>query len=277
MVEIGKYNSLRVVKDVEHGLYLDGGDKYGEILIPRKYVSEDTKIDDMIDVFVYYDTEDRVIATTEQPYATIGEFAGLQVIDVNKFGAFLDWGLIKDLFVPFREQKAKMQVGKTYVVYIYIDEKSERIVGSAKVENYLDNVPPVYREDQEVDIIVAGISDLGYTCIINSLHKGIIYKNEVFEDLYIGQQAKAYIKKVREDEKIDLYYHKKGLKASEDLSDIVLNRLKDNNGVLNISDKSDSSLIYEEFGVSKKQFKKAVGHLYKQKLISIEKEKITLL
>jgi len=277
MVEIGKYNSLRVVKDVEHGLYLDGGDKYGEILIPRKYVSEDTKIDDMIDVFVYYDTEDRVIATTEQPYATIGEFAGLQVIDVNKFGAFLDWGLIKDLFVPFREQKAKMQVGKTYVVYIDIDEKSERIVGSAKVENYLDNVPPVYREDQEVDIIVAGISDLGYTCIINSLHKGIIYKNEIFEDLYIGQQTKAYIKKVREDEKIDLYYHKKGLKASEDLSDVVLNRLKDNNGVLNISDKSDSTLIYEEFGVSKKQFKKAVGHLYKQKLISIEKEKITLL
>jgi len=277
MVEIGKYNSLRVVKDVEHGLYLDGGDKYGEILIPRKYVSEDTKIDDMIDVFVYYDTEDRVIATTEQPYATIGEFAGLQVIDVNKFGAFLDWGLIKDLFVPFREQKAKMQVGKTYVVYIDIDEKSERIVGSAKVENYLDNVPPVYREDQEVDIIVAGISDLGYTCIINSLHKGIIYKNEIFEDLYIGQQTKAYIKKVREDEKIDLYYHKKGLKASEDLSDVVLNRLKDNNGVLNISDKSDSTLIYEEFGVSKKQFKKAVGHLYKQKLINIEKEKITLL
>jgi len=277
MVEIGKYNSLRVVKDVEHGLYLDGGDKYGEILIPRKYVSEDTKIDDMIDVFVYYDTEDRVIATTEQPYATIGEFAGLQVIDVNKFGAFLDWGLIKDLFVPFREQKAKMQVGKTYVVYIDIDEKSERIVGSAKIENYLDNVPPMYREDQEVDIIVAGISDLGYTCIINSLHKGIIYKNEIFEDLYIGQQTKAYIKKVREDEKIDLYYHKKGLKASEDLSDIVHRRLKDNNGVLNISDKSDAALINEEFGVSKKQFKKAVGHLYKQRLIKIENDKITLL
>lgn len=276
MVEIGKYNRLEVVKDVEHGLYLDG-DKYGEVLIPRKYVSEGTKIGDFIDVFVYYDTEDRVIATTEKPYATVGEFAGLQVVDISKFGAFLDWGLIKDLFVPFREQKAKMQVGKTYVVYIYIDHESERIVGSAKIDKYLDNVPPVYKEDEEVDIIVAGISDLGYTCIVNSIHKGIIYKNEVFEDLYIGQETKAYIKKIREDEKIDLYYHKKGLKGSEELSDVILRMLKENNGVINIGDKSDSVVIYNEFGVSKKQFKKAIGHLYKQRLIEIEAERIKLL
>jgi len=276
MVEIGKYNSLRVIKDVEHGLYLDGGE-LGEVLIPRKYVNEETKIDDMIEVFVYYDTEDRPIATTEQPYATLGEFACLQVVDVNQFGAFLDWGLIKDLFVPFREQKAKMQKNGTYVVYIYQDDETQRIVGSAKIENFLDNVPPEYDIDQEVDIMVASISDLGYTCIINNLHKGIIYRNEIFEDLYIGQQTKAYIKKVREDDKIDLYFHKKGLKGSQDLSDIILDRLKLNNGVINVSDKSDSELIYQEFAVSKKQFKKAVGHLYKERLIKIENEKITLL
>lgn len=276
MVEIGKYNSLKVIKDVEHGLYLDG-EELGEVLIPRKYVDENTKIDDYIEVFVYYDTEDRPIATTEQPYATIGEFACLQVADMSKFGAFLDWGLIKDLFVPFREQKAKMQVGGTYVVFIYLDDESQRIVGSAKIDQFLDNVPPEYEIDQEVDIMVASKSDLGYTCIINGLHKGIIYLNEIFDDLYIGQQTKAYIKKVREDDKIDLYFHKKGLEGSQDLSDIILDRLKQDGGSINVSDKSASELIYQEFGVSKKQFKKAVGHLYKERLIKIDRERISLL
>lgn len=277
MLEIGKYNSLRVIKSLEHGLYLDGGDAYGEILIPRKYVTDDMEIDSMIDVFVYYDTEDRIIATTEKPYGLVDEFACLEAIAVNNIGAFLDWGLIKDLFVPFREQKMNMQVGKNYVVYIYVDHESERIVGTAKIDKFLDNTPPEYEIDQKVDIMVSSYSDLGYTCIINGLHTGMIYMNEIFEKLYIGQRCSAYIKKIREDDKIDLYYHKKGLEGSEELSDIIIERLKKNNGSLNIGDKSDSEDIYYEFAVSKKQFKKAIGHLYKQKLINVEKTKISLI
>ncbi|MGB5990136.1 MAG: S1-like domain-containing RNA-binding protein [Marinifilaceae bacterium] len=274
MVEIGKYNNLEVVKDVDHGLYLDGGETYGEILIPNKYVFKETTVGDFIDVFVYYDTEDRIIATTEMPYAMVGEFACLKAIEVNNIGAFLDWGLIKDLFVPFREQKMNMQVNRYYVVHIDVDEKSKRIVGTAKFDKFLDNVPHEYQVDQEVDVMVAGISELGYTCIINGLHTGMLYMNEIFEKLHLGQKCTAYIKKLREDDKIDLYYHKKGLEGSEELSDIIMDRLDKNNGYMNIGDKSDSEDIYYEFAVSKKQFKKAIGHLYKQKLIKVEPTRI---
>jgi predicted RNA-binding protein (virulence factor B family) len=276
MIEIGKYNSLRVIKDVDHGLYLDGG-ALGEILIPNKYVLKTTKIDDVIDVFLYYDTEDRIIATTEEPYAMVNEFACLEAIAVNNIGAFLDWGLIKDLFVPFREQKMNMQVGRNYVVYIYLDTESQRLVGTAKIDKYLDNIPHEYVVDQAVEIMVSSVSELGYTCIIDGLHTGMIYMNEIFEKIYVGHKCTAYIKKLREDDKIDLYYHKKGLEGSGELSDIILERLKKNNGSLNVGDKSDSEDIYYEFAVSKKQFKKAIGHLYKQKLIIIEKTKISLI
>lgn len=276
MIEFGKYNKLIVVKILEHGAYLDGGEQ-GEILMPHKYVEEHVSVGDEVEVFVYKDTDDRPIATKEKPFAQVGDFACLEVVDTNKYGAFLDWGLIKDLFVPFREQKLKMEVGNRYIVHIYIDTETERIVGSAKIEKFLDNVPPTYAIDEKVDILVYGYTDLGYNCIINNLHRGIIYQNEIFDDLHFGQETTAYIKKIREDDKIDLYFHKKGLEGSQDVADIILDKLKNNSGILHLGDKSPSEQIYMEFGISKKQFKKAAGHLYKKGLIKIYPEKIELI
>ena len=275
MAEIGKLNTLRVVKEVDFGLYLDGGE-HGEILIPKRYVPENCKPEDNIEVFIYLDSEDRIIATTEKPYIKVGEFAMLQVVAVNQIGAFLYWGLPKDLLVPFREQKQKMEEGKWYIVTAYLDPDSKRLVASAKIDKFLDNLPPDYEDGEEVDLLISGESDLGFNAIINSMHLGVLYKNEVFQPLKKGDKIKGYIKKIREDEKIDLILQKPGYQKVDDISMKIVDILKEHGGFIAITDKSDPDTIYNLFGVSKKTFKKAIGSLYKLRIISINDEGIKL-
>jgi predicted RNA-binding protein (virulence factor B family) len=275
MVEIGKCNNLTVVKIVDFGIYLDGGQD-GEILMPRRYVPENCNIDDVIEAFIYLDSEDRLIATTEKPYSMVGDFALLKVISVNDVGTFLDWGLQKDLFVPFREQLVKMQEGKSYIVYIYLDVESKRIVASTKIDKFLNKLPIDYKQDQEVDLLIHSQTDIGYKAIINNSHWGILYSNEVFQPLAKGLKVKGYIKKVREDEKIDLSLYQPGYGKVDDISKKILNILQEHGGFLNVTDKSPSDTIYEIFGVSKKVYKMAIGALYKAKLITLEHNGIKL-
>jgi len=276
MAEIGIINKLRVVKELDFGIYLDGGD-HGEILMPKRYVPENCKPEDIIDAFIYRDSEDRIIATTERPLAMIGEFAYLKVVSVSTVGAFLDWGLPKDILVPYREQRHSMEVGKKYIVRVYLDHDTERIVASAKIDRFLDNLPPEFEEGQEVDLLIVSKTDIGYKSIINSSHFGMLYQNEVFKTIKQGQRIKGFIKKVREDEKIDLCLEKPGFEKLDSLAEKILEMLKDNEGFLSVTDKSDPEKIYKQFGASKKSFKKAVGALYKQRLIKIEEFGIRLL
>jgi len=275
MVEIGKMNHLKVVKELNFGLYLDGGEQ-GEILLPIRYVPQDCKSGDEIDVFIYFDSEDRIIATTEIPFAMVDDFALLQVVSVNAVGAFLDWGLSKDLLVPFREQKRSMQEGRWYIVKVYFDKTSKRIAASAKIDSFLDNLPPDYEEGQEVDLMICNETDLGYQAIINNLHWGILYKNEVFQSLERGQKIKGFIKKVRDDEKIDLSLLRPGYKKVDDISGKILEYLKFNNGFMELTDKSSPEVIYSVLGISKKAFKMTIGGLYKKGLVSLEEKGIRL-
>ncbi len=276
MANIGKYNKLRVVKLVDFGAYLDGGN-LGEILIPTRYLPEGTQPEDELEVFLYLDSEDRPIATTEHPFATVDEFAFLQVVAVTRIGAFMDWGLPKDLLVPFREQKVDMQVGRWYVVRIYVDQDTQRIVGSAKVSKYLDNVPPTYTVGEEVDVLINNETDLGYNAIVNNLHWGMIYKNEVFAPIRVGQRTKAYIKKVREDDKIDLLLDKPSHTKLDDLAQKVIDALNHNKGSLPLGDKTDPEIIYSMLGMSKKNFKKAIGTLYRMQMVEISDNGVKLL
>ncbi len=275
MAEIGKLNTLRVVKEVDFGMYLDGGE-HGEILLPKRYVPENAKPEDILEVFIYLDSEDRIIATTETPHIMLGEFACLKVVAVTSMGAFLDWGLMKDLFVPFREQKLKMEEGRWYIVTVYLDPETKRLVASAKIEKFLDNLPPDYEAGQEVDLLIAGETDLGFNAIINNRHLGVIYKNEIFQPLRKGERIKGFIKKIREDEKIDLLLQKAGYAKVDDISMKIVDVLKKHNGFLPVTDKSDPDTIYELFGVSKKTYKKAIGALFKFRLIDIEDKGIRL-
>lgn len=268
MVEIGKYNTLEVVKEVDFGVYLKG-DNDEEILLPTRYVPDNCQPGDEIEVFIYLDSEDRIIATTEHPYAQVGEFAYLEVKSTNRFGAFLDWGLMKDILVPFREQKMDMKEGYSYIVYLYVDNESQRIAASAKLDKYLDNVPAEYEPNQEVDLLVVQRTDLGYKVIINNLHWGMIYHNEIFSDIEKGDKIKGYIKQVRDDEKIDVSLQPSGYEKIDGLSQMILDTLKKNDDYLPISDKSPAETIYEYFACSKKNFKKAIGALYKKHLILI--------
>ena len=275
MVEIGRFNTLTVVKIVDFGIYLDGGER-GEILMPKEYVPDNCFPDGEIKAFVYFDSEDRIIATTEVPYVQVGEFAFMKVVATSSVGAFLDWGLRKDLLVPFREQRDPMAEGKSYLVYAYVDKASDRIVASTKIDKYLDQVFPDYTPNQEVDILVARKTDLGYAVIVNNAHWGLIYDNEIFQRLKIGQRLKGYIKRVRDDEKIDVSLQPSGFAKIEGLAGEVLEKLKDYGGVLDISDKSDPEEIYNLFGCSKKNYKKALGTLLKQGLIVIGEKEIKL-
>nr|WP_321452436.1 S1-like domain-containing RNA-binding protein [uncultured Carboxylicivirga sp.] len=274
---IGKYNTLKVVKEVDFGVYLDGGEEYGEILLPTRYVPENTQVDDELEVFIYLDSEDRVIATTEKPFAIVGEFALLQVKSVTKVGAFLDWGLMKDLLVPFREQEEKMEEGKTYPVYIYLDEESNRIVATSKLYTVLNNLLPDYETGQEVDLFVYAKADIGYRVVVNDLHSGMLYHNQLFQPIKLGDKLKGFVQKVREDDKIDVALQKPGFEAIEGQAGEVLNLLKERGGYLAVSDKSPAELIYKMFKMSKKSFKKAIGTLYKQRIITIEEEGIKLI
>jgi predicted RNA-binding protein (virulence factor B family) len=274
-LKIGKMNKLRVVKELDFGIYLDGG-SHGEILMPKRYVPEGTKPEDMLDVFIYFDSEDRIIATTEKPYAMVGQIACLKVVSVNKVGAFMDWGLMKDLLVPFNEQYKKLEVGNSYVVLLYTDEETERIAATARVEEYLDQDPKEYTEGQEVDLMIYNQSELGYKAIINNKHTGMLYSNEIFRKIKIGEKLKGYIKKLREDGKIDLMLDRPGYFKVTDISTQILNKLKEQNGFIAIGDKSPAEEIYNMFGISKKAFKMTIGGLYKSRLITIEKDGIKL-
>lgn len=274
-IQLGKYNQLEVVKEVDFGMYLDG-DEDGEILLPKRYVPEGCKPGDVLNVFIYLDMDERLVATTLDPYVQVGEFACLEVAWVNQFGAFLDWGLMKDLFVPFREQKAKMQKGGRYIVHVHLDDESYRIVASAKVEHYLSKEKPTYKPGEEVHILVWQRTDLGYKVIVDNRFSGMLFHNEIFQPLEIGMQMKAFVKHVREDGKIDLVLQRSGARNVEDFAEILLQFIKDNNGYTSVNDKTDAETIYQTFGVSKKTFKKAVGDLYKKRLIILEPDGIRL-
>ena len=275
MAQIGKINQLEVLKELDFGIYLDGGE-LGEILMPKRYVPEGTMLGDYIEAFIYLDSEDRLIATTEKPLAQVEEFALLEVVSVTQVGAFLNWGLPKDLFVPFREQRQPMEVGKKYLVYVYLDVNSKRIAASSKIEQYLDNIPVDYDENEEVDLIIINQTDLGYNAIVDNCHIGILYKNEVFQELNAGDRVQGYIKKIRPDGKIDLRLDKVGYEKIGGLADQIIDRLKQNNGFLPFTDKSTPEEIYRTFKVSKKNFKAAVGALYKQRLIILEEKGIRI-
>lgn len=272
-IELGKYNTLEVVKEVAFGMYLDGGEE-GEILLPSRYVPQDCKVGDKLNVFIYLDNEERLVATTLTPLVQVGQFACLEVAWINQYGAFLNWGLMKDLFVPFREQKMKMQVGKKYVVHAHLDDESYRIVASAKVDRYLSKEKAAYESGQEVDILIWQKTDLGFKAIINDEYSGLLYESEIFQPLHTGMRMKAYVKQVREDGKIDLLLQKPGQAKVEDFSATLLDYIREQGGRIALNDKSPAEEIYATFGVSKKTFKKAVGDLYKKHLVVLEEDGI---
>ncbi|GHU09167.1 GntR family transcriptional regulator [Alphaproteobacteria bacterium] len=275
-MEIGKYNTLKIVKDLDFGVYLDGGDGL-EILLPARYVPKNVKPGDEVEVFIYHDNEGRLIATTARPLAVAGEFSFMEVVSVNQTGAFLNWGIMKDLLVPFREQKMPMQEGRWYLVYVHQDAAGGRIVASARIDKFLDNVPPNYTYNQEVDLLVADETDIGYKVIINNLHWGLVYHSQIFRSLEKGEQLKGYIKEVRDDDKIDVSLTPLGYRKVEGIAGIVLDSLKAHGGFLPVHDKSEPEEIYALFRCSKKAFKQAIGSLYKDKIITIEANGIKLI
>lgn len=261
MLKIGNYNTLKVVKEVDFGLYLESGK--GEILIPSKYVPQNTRIGDELEVFVYTDSEDRLIATTLSPIAVVGEFAAMTVKDVTDFGAFLDWGMQKDLLVPNNEQHRKLYKGQKTVVRVCLDPRTDRVVGVGKLGPFLSKDTSELEEKQEVSLLIYEETDLGYMAIIDNQYAGMLYRNEVFEPLEVGDTRLGYIRKIREDGKIDLRLNKEGVAAIVDGKDIVLNKLKSEGGFLPYHDKTDADVIKEVFQISKKTFKKAIGGLYR--------------
>ena len=271
-IELGKMNRLTVAKQVDFGLYLDGGPVHGNILLPLRYVPEGTKVGDTLDVFLYLDQDERLVATTEQPLAEVGDFACLEVAWVNNFGAFLHWGPMKDLFVPFREQKMKMQKGNRYIVHVHLDPESHRIMASAKVEKFLSREMPAYRTGQAVDVLIWQKTDLGLKAIVDNQFGGLLYDHQLFREIRTGDRLTAYVQQVREDGKIDLQLQPVGQRAARDFSEVLLEHLRNNGGQTALGDKSPAEEIYAVFGVSKKVFKKAVGDLYKRRLITITEE-----
>lgn len=272
---LGDYNNLEIVKRVNFGLYLDG-DEDGEILLPAKYVPDGYDIGDIIKVFVYLDNEERLVATTEEPLAKVGDFALLRVAWTNDYGAFLDWGLLKDLFVPFSEQEGKMVKGNSYLVYVTIDRKSYRIYASARLDKFLSRTKPPYETDEEVDIIVWRRTDLGWKVIVNGNHSGLVFANEVFRDLKTGDRLKGYVKRVRTDGKIDIVLQRHGVAGDDDSSMRLLSAIEAQRGFLPLNDNSSPDEIYSMLGMSKKAFKRAAGKLYKQRLIIIDDDGLRL-
>lgn len=274
-MNLGKYNTLKVVRYTSVGLYLQD-DEGKDVLLPVKWVPEGAKEGDEVEVFVYLDNEERPIATTMKPKAVVGDFAFLKVKQVSEPGAFLDWGLEKDLFVPFKEQRVKMEEGKKYVVHVYIDELTDRVAASSKVENFVEKQPTALEAGQEVDLLVSGRSPLGYKVIINNRYMGLAYEGETFKKIETGDRAKGYIKTLREDGKVDVMFEKPGYASVEPNAQKILQLLQMNQGFLNLTDKSDPNEISVRLEMSKKTFKKAIGSLYRQKLISLDNDGIRL-
>lgn len=269
-IQLGRRNQLEVLREVDFGLYLDGGEM-GDILLPQRYVAEGTKVGDILDVFLYLDSEERLVATTQHPLVEVGQFAYLEVSWVNQYGAFLNWGLMKDLFCPFREQKMRMLQGNKYIIYCYVDEQTSRIVASAKVEKFLSKERPAYQPGDSVEALIQQKTDLGFKAIIDGRHSGLIYQNELFRELHTGDSVKAYVKQVRPDGKLDIALQQQGQQNVTDFARQLFQYIfESDEGFCPFHDKSDAEDIYAEFKVSKKTFKKAVGDLYKRHLITIE-------
>jgi hypothetical protein len=275
MIEIGKNNILKVLRETSVGAFL-GDNEGNEVLLPLKYIPKGISVDDEIEVFVYRDSEDRLISTTLKPKIQLHEFAVLQVEMVNQVGAFLDWGLEKNLFVPFREQGVKMAKGRWYMVYMYLDWQTDRLVASAKINRFLSNEKITVNEGDEVDVIIWETTDLGVNVIINNSHKGLIYHNEFFAQVQPGDLRKGYISRIREDNKIDVQLQMPGFGNIEPSAARILEILKNKDGFLPLTDNSDPEEIARRLEMSKKTFKKAIGSLYKQKIISLEKNGIRL-
>ena len=258
----------------DHPHYKHGDE--GEILLPSRYVPEDAGIGDELDVFIYLDQEERLIATTETPLAKVGDFAYLEVKWVNEYGAFLGWGLMKDIFCPFREQKKRMVLGNSYIVHIHIDEESYRIVASAKIERYLNEDHPHYKHGDEVDLLIWQKTDLGFKVIIDNQYPGLLYQDQIFQYIHTGDKMKGYIGRVRPDGKIDVTLQKTGIQQTADFAETLYQYLLDNDGECNLGDKSEADDIYERFHVSKKVYKRAIGDLYKKRLITVSPMSIRL-
>ena len=275
-LKIGEYNHLRIIKEVPFGLYLDGYED--EILLPLQYVPENYQIDDFIDVFIYRDSEDRIIATTLKPKATIDQFAYLEVKSVTPLGVFMEWGLAKDLFVPFSQQFQKMSVGRSYFVYVYLDSQTDRIVASARIEKFLPITDgSEFTIGDKVDAIPFEHTDLGIKCLVNNCKIGMLFKNQVFTNLTFGKSTNVYINNIRPDGKLDLRLEPVGMVRIDGQSERILTAIKASNGILKLHDKSPAEEIYFELGMSKKDFKKGVGALYKSKLIALHSDCISLL
>jgi len=274
MLAIGKFNKLVVKKETDFGLYLESD--RGEILLPKKYVPTGTQIGDTLDVFIYRDSEDRLIATTLVPTAQVGDFAVLPVVAVNDCGAFLDWGLEKHLLAPYREQGGKMLKGKTYVVKVLLDEKTERIIASARIKRFLSNMTLDVTEGEDVDLLVYHLSPLGYQVIINNQYGGLLYGTDVFRQIKIGDKLRGYIKKIREDNKIDVALRNYAYEEVPEGKEKIIQALEKNDGSLPLNDKSDPEEIKESLQMSKKTFKKAIGSLYKEKKIILLPDRIEL-
>lgn len=274
MLQIGEYNILKVLRDTKVGLFL--GDEDNDVLLPKKYVPKEFFIGDEMKVFIYLDHEERPVATTLKPYVKLHEFAHLKVNYINQFGAFLDWGLEKDLFVPFKEQSKPMEVGKRYLIYMYLDEKTNRLAATSKVQKYFSTEIPTFEPNEEVEVMISHFTDMGVNVIIENRYKGLAYADEVFKDLKLGKKTKAYIKQVRPDGKIDVSFKKIGTAAIDEDAQLIIDELKANNGFLGLHDKSHPEEIKTILQMSKKAFKKAVGSLYKAKIIDIKENGIFL-
>ncbi|WP_354624986.1 S1-like domain-containing RNA-binding protein [Psychromonas sp. MME2] len=275
MVKIGAYNELTIIKRVDFGFYLDGWSE-GEILLPKRYITDAMKVGDKVTVFLYFDSEDRLIATTQKAKAEVGQFASLKVIDTNRAGAFLDWGLPKDLLVPFNQQKIPMKVGFGYIVYVYQDDISERLVASSKLDRFLDKEPVNYKVGERVELLIADKTDLGFKAIINNKHWGVLFESEVFGEMGIGKKCVGYIKQIREDGKIDVGLTKVGYAKVDALAERILQTMKVHQGFLQLSDKSSPEQIAKILKMSKGNFKKSIGQLYRSHLIDIEEKGIRL-
>jgi len=275
MADIGKYNTLPVVAVTDKGAYLNGGE-LGEVLLPNRFIPENCKVDDKLTVFLYVDSAERVIATTEKPLGQVDEFVSLKVKQLNKMGAFLDWGLPKDLLVPFNQQHTAMEEGKYYLVRIFLDTSTDRIVASSKLDKYIDIWPADYQKWDKVKLMIGGKTDLGFKAIINDKHWGLLYDNEIFQPLRVGKIIDGYIKNIREDGRIDLSLSRSGEGKVNDFSAKLLAHIAENDGFSPLHDKSSPELIQRVLGVSKKTFKATVGNLMKNGKITIEKDGIRL-
>ena len=275
-MDIGKTNRLKAARTTQFGFFLVDNEG-NEVLLPNAYVSDELKLEDEIDVFIYRDSENRIVATTLKPYVELDEFAYLKVNQVNKFGAFLDWGLQKDLMVPFSEQNERMEEGSSYIIFMFMDESTERLVATTNLNEFFYSDDVDVKEGDEVELLLYKMTDLGMNAIVDNLYKGLIFKSDIHKDIMVGDRVRGYVKQVRKDGKIDLVLEPIGYKDSiEKTADIILSAIKDNDGVLSLTDKSSPEEISETLGISKKAYKRGLGYLYKKKLVKLLEGKVNL-